>query len=97
MPEKPGRIILKLNSLVDTEMIKLLYDASRKGVRIDPIVRGICCLKPGIQGISKNIRVTSIVDRYLEHSRILYFQNGGREDIYLSSADPDGEKSRQKN
>lgn len=85
--DKPGRIIIKLNSLVDTEMIRLLYEASGKGVRIDLIVRGICCLRPGIQGVSKNIRVTSIVDRYLEHSRIFYFQNGGREDIYLSSAD----------
>lgn len=86
-PEKPGRIILKLNSLVDTEMIRLLYEASGRGVRIDLIVRGICCLRPGIQGVSRNIRVTSIVDRYLEHSRIFYFQNGGREDVYLSSAD----------
>lgn len=86
-PEKPGRIIIKINSLVDTEMIRLLYEASGKGVKVDLIVRGICSLRPGIQGVSRNIRVTSIVDRYLEHSRIYYFQNGGREDIYLSSAD----------
>ncbi len=86
-PEKPGRIIIKLNSLVDSEIIKLLYRASSGGVKVDLVVRGICCLRPGIKGVSENIRVTSIIDRYLEHSRIYYFYNGGREDIYLSSAD----------
>lgn len=86
-PDKPGRIIIKINSLVDSEIIRLLYKASYSGVKIDLIVRGICCLRPGIKGLSENIRVTSIVDRYLEHSRIFYFYNNGREDIYLSSAD----------
>lgn len=86
-PEKPGRIIIKLNSLVDTELIKLLYKASCAGVKVELIIRGICCLRPGIKGLSENIKVASIVDRYLEHSRILYFYNGGREDLFLSSAD----------
>jgi len=86
-PYKPGSIIIKLNSLVDSEIIKLLYKASCSGVKIHLIIRGICCLRPGIGGVSENIRVISIVDRYLEHSRILYFYNGGREDIFLSSAD----------
>lgn len=86
-PEKQGRIIIKINSLVDSEIIKLLYKASCSGVKIDLIVRGICCLCPGIPGVSENIRVISIIDRYLEHSRIYYFYSGGREEIYLSSAD----------
>ncbi len=86
-PDKPGRIIIKINSLVDSEIIRLLYKASCSGVKVDLIIRGICCLRPGIKGVSENIRVTSIVDRYLEHSRIFYFCNDGREDIYLSSAD----------
>lgn len=86
-PDKPGRIIIKINSLVDSEIIRLLYKASCSGVKVDLIIRGICCLRPGIKGVSDNIRVTSIVDRYLEHSRIFYFCNDGREDIYLSSAD----------
>ncbi len=86
-PENPGRIIIKINSLVDTGIIRLLYRASCGGVKIDLIVRGICCLRPGIADVSENIRVISIIDRYLEHSRIFYFQNGGREDLFLSSAD----------
>jgi polyphosphate kinase len=85
--DSPGRIIIKINSLVDSEIIKLLYKASCSGVKIDLIVRGICSLRPGINGVSENIRVISIVDRYLEHSRIFYFSNGGRKDIFLSSAD----------
>ncbi|MDD4159921.1 MAG: RNA degradosome polyphosphate kinase [Synergistaceae bacterium] len=85
--KQSGRIMIKINSLVDSEIIKLLYKASASGVRVDLIVRGICCLRPGIKGISENIRVISIVDRYLEHSRIFYFNNGGRKDIFLSSAD----------
>ncbi len=82
-----GRIIAKMNSITDKPIILKLYEASRTGVKIDLIVRGICCLRPGIEGVSENIRVRSIVDRYLEHSRIFYFHQGGTEKIYLSSAD----------
>jgi polyphosphate kinase len=84
---QPGRIIAKMNSLVDEEVIYNLYRASQAGVSIDLIIRGICCLRPGAPRISKNIRVISIVDRFLEHSRIFYFRNGGEEELYLSSAD----------
>ncbi|MCJ8332501.1 MAG: polyphosphate kinase 1 [Lentisphaeria bacterium] len=82
-----GLIIAKMNSLVDLGIIDLLYQASSAGVKIKLNVRGICCLKPGIKGLSKNIEVYSIIDRYLEHNRIFYFYNGGHEEIYLSSAD----------
>ena len=86
-PQKPGRIIAKMNALIDRSTIRKLYEASQAGVQIDLIVRGICCLRPGLPGISENIRVISIVDRFLEHSRIYYFQNGGEPEIYSGSAD----------
>jgi polyphosphate kinase len=82
-----ARIVGKMNALVDAQMIKTLYEASQAGVKVDLIVRGICCLRPGLMGISENIRVISIVGRYLEHSRIFYFNNGGAEETYIGSAD----------
>lgn len=84
---KPAEIILKLNSLQDKKMIIKLYEASQAGVRIKLIIRGICSLIPGVKGVSENIEAVSIVDRFLEHSRIFIFHNNGKEDIYLSSAD----------
>lgn len=83
----PARLIFKVNSLTDLDTVDLLYKASEAGVQIDLFVRGMCCLRPGVKGLSENIRVTSIVGRYLEHSRIFYFFNGGQEQIYLGSAD----------
>ena len=82
-----GRIVAKMNSLVDPQIIATLYKASQAGVNIDLVIRGICCLKPGIKGVSDNINVISIVGRFLEHSRIFYFHNGGEEEIYIGSAD----------
>ncbi|MDF2500934.1 MAG: ppk [Anaerosporomusa subterranea] len=84
---KPARIIAKMNSLLDKEIVKKLYEASTNGVKIDLIVRGICVLLPGIKGVSENITVRSIVGRFLEHSRMFYFANGGDEKVFLSSAD----------
>ncbi len=84
---KHGHLILKMNALVDHKIIRLLYQASQAGVKIDLLVRGICCLRPGVPGVSDHIRVTSVVGRFLEHSRIYYFHNGGEEEIYLGSAD----------
>ena len=84
---RPARIIVKMNSLLDKNIIQELYRASQAGVEIDLIVRGICGLRPGVRGVSDRIRVRSIVGRFLEHSRIFYFANGGEEEIYLGSAD----------
>jgi polyphosphate kinase len=82
-----GHLIFKMNALEDPQMIRLLYRASQTGVKVDLLVRGLCCLRPLISGFSDNIRVTSIVGRFLEHSRVYYFRNGGAEEIYLGSAD----------
>ncbi|MEZ5331182.1 MAG: polyphosphate kinase 1 [Thermoanaerobaculia bacterium] len=82
-----GHIAFKMNALVDKACIRALYQASREGVRVDLQVRGICCLRPGVERVSENVRVTSVVGRFLEHARIFYFHNGGEEEIYLGSAD----------
>ena len=84
---KPARIIAKMNSLLEPEIITVLYEASQAGVKIDLIVRGVCSLRPGVKGLSENIRVRSVIGRFLEHHRIFYFHADGRQDIYLSSAD----------
>jgi polyphosphate kinase len=82
-----GHLIFKMNALEDPEMIKLLYRASQAGVKVDLLVRGLCCLRAGVAGVSDNIRVISIVGRFLEHSRIYYFGNNGQEEVYIGSAD----------
>jgi polyphosphate kinase len=84
---RPARIVAKNNRLADTKVIRALYEASRAGVEIDLIVRGICMLRPGVAGLSETIRVRSVVGRFLEHSRAYYFQNGGEEELYTGSAD----------
>jgi polyphosphate kinase len=84
---RPARIVAKMNALVEPSIIDALYDASHSGVQIDLLVRGICCLRPGLQGASDNIRVVSVVDKFLEHSRIFYFENGGDPEVFLGSAD----------
>jgi polyphosphate kinase len=84
---QPARVIAKMNALLDPQVIDELYLASQAGVKIDLIVRGVCALRPGIAGLSENIRVRSVIGRFLEHSRVFYFQNGGAEDVYLASAD----------
>jgi polyphosphate kinase len=85
--EGSGEIIVKLNSLVDKELIDALYQASQAGVDVKLNVRGICCLLPGRKGLSENVRVVSIVDRLLEHARVFYFRHGGDDRLFISSAD----------
>jgi polyphosphate kinase len=84
---RPAQIMAKVNGLTDAKVIRALYKASQAGVKIDLVVRGMCCLRPGVPGVSHNIQVRSIIGRFLEHSRIYYFLNGGDEKLYLSSAD----------
>jgi polyphosphate kinase len=84
---RPARIIAKMNALQDDRIIQALYEASQAGVKIDLIVRGFCCLRPGVKGLSENIRVVSVLGRFLEHSRIYWFLNNGNDEVYMGSAD----------
>ncbi len=84
---RPARIVAKMNALVDEDVIEALYRASNAGVAIKLLVRGICCLRPGVPGVSENIEVRAIVDRFLEHGRVFPFANGGKRELFLSSAD----------
>ena len=84
---RPARLILKTNTLSDEPIIRALYEASQAGVKVDLIVRGVCCLRPGVANVSENVRVVSVIGRFLEHSRAYYFHNGGRSEVYLGSAD----------
>jgi len=84
---REARMIFKMNALVDAKLIRRLYEASMAGVEVELLIRGICCLRPGIEGVSENIHVTSVVGRFLEHPRVYYFANGGQPEIYMGSAD----------
>lgn len=84
---RPGRIVAKMNALVDADVITALYRAAADGVQIDLLVRGICCLRPGVPGVSERIRVHAVIDRFLEHARIFHFANGGQDEVYCASAD----------
>src|SRR4029077_4051479 len=84
---QPGRIIVKMNALVEVSVIDALYRASQAGVEVDLVIRGTCCLRAGLPGVSERIRVVSIVDRFLEHSRLFYFGNAGNPEVFLASAD----------
>ncbi len=84
---KPARIMARMNSLIEPQVIRALYRASQAGVKIDLIVRGICCLRPGVPGVSENIHVRSVMGRFLEHPRVFYFENDGNPEVYCSSAD----------
>jgi polyphosphate kinase len=84
---RPARMIIKVNAITDDQMIRVLYRAAQSGVEMDLLVRGICCLRPGVPGVSDTIRVRSIVGRFLEHSRIFWFHNAGQEELYIGSAD----------
>jgi polyphosphate kinase len=84
---KPARIIAKMNALLEPQVIEALYRASQAGVRIDLVIRGVCALRPGVKGLSENIRVRSIIGRFLEHTRVFHFRNGGEAEVMISSAD----------